>query len=940
MKKTLSLTVLTLGLVLSSCGNSNPIEHKPDHLDLSGTYQKEFVVGTEFNHDGLTVNLVYDDNVSVPISDFRVSDPNMEVLGPQDVTVSYISLSTKYQINIVAATLTGISLSGTYQTTFTVGDTFSHTGLVVTASYNNGRSATISDYQISSPNMSVLGEQEVSVTYGGFEQKYTINIKDIDSTFPLSEVTAFLSSRGVSSPTSYLSSKILEIVDVISYQVVEDDDCPYFEVIYDMEEAYVDAILTQLLEAGWENLDSETLMDQGHNIALKSFYKNDGCHIELFAYSDLVMVPPEEEEGENKELEFPLQNTGYIGGTDSGNADGKKYTFGDFTFYFLKNNGGGNPHSKKSNYFVLYENNMMTISSKYKIKKVEFTNQDPSNFGDLSVDNVTLSKSGSITTWTGSSKSITFTALAQYRFNNVKIYYFEHVEPVITGEKTIKEVLEFAETIEYTPTNGWYLTNNEVTIKVKAIDAIDSVTTSGLDANARGKVLCVDETGYIVCSSGVSKNNPIDFYQRVKDYIKSGETTYAVNGKIAFFNDVVEIKVDSYRYLSDLEIDYDLNDYVTSGVTNSDSFMNHCKEIKTNNDGYGLGKIVKLNALTFFNKYNSAGSYYFLDQDGKLVPVYSLLDKDRSSLQEGKVYDIIGVESLYKGRPSLRILKVTSNLGADPSSFDFSNAVEKETTKYFYNVNSEHASYQDEFYNSVTTIYKMNVYVSRYAADKYTFNESYYKINKEYTTGNSQVTAAQHYSLGVFNEDLDYKQIFIDFVLENATSEEECVSLTLYFTLAYLDTVDGKEMWRVNVFEDLVFGLDYYESDSESIDFTSMIPTHDDTKQVYQSGNLKVTNASTSLNNYSYSTYYLKVVDGTSLKIEFNEPIMAFTIYHKTYSYIAGVGELEIASYRQFKDYTVFLLSSPTTSIFIDDFAVGASRTNAYLGIESITVNY
>lgn len=937
MKKTVALTVLTLGLVLSSCGNSNPPEHKPDHLDLSGTYQTEFVVGTEFNHIGLTVNLVYDDNVSVPVSDFRVSHPNMEVLGPQDVMVEYITISTTYQITVVAATLTGISLSGTYQTEFTVGDTFSHTGLVVTASYNNERSALISDYQVSSPDMSILGEQEVTVTYGGFEQKYTINIEDVQSTFPLNRVSSFLSTRGVNNPSSYLSSKILEIESVISYQVVENDDCPYFEVVYDMEESYADEILMQLLEAGWENFDSETLMDPGHNIALKSFYKNDGCHIELYAYSDLVVVPPEEEEGENKVIDFPLQNAGYI--AKETNLSGKSYTFSDFTFAFTRNGSSNDPASVKSNYVALYTDNTLTISSKYKIYKIEFSDNKDKN-GDLSTSGVLLTKVNDLTTWEGEGKSITFTALAQYRFNNVKIYYFEHVEPVITGEKTIKEVLEFAKTIEYTPTNGWYLTNNEVTIKVKAIDAIDSVTTSGLDANARGKVLCVDETGYIVCSSGVSKNNPIDFYQRVKDYIKSGETTYAVNGKIAFFNDVVEIKVDSYRYLSDLEIDYDLNHYVTSGVTDSDSFMNHCKEIKTNNDGYGLGKIVKLNALTYFNKYNSAGSYYFLDQEGKLIPVYSLLDKDRSSMQEGKVYDIIGVESLYKGRPSLRILKVTSNLGADPSSFDFSNAVEKETTKYFYNVNSEHTSYQDEFYNSVTTIYKMDVYVSRYAADKYTFNESYYKINKEYTTGNSQVSAAQHYSLGVFNEDLDYKQIFIDFVLENATSEEECVGLTLYFTLAYLDTVDGKEMWRVNVFEDLVFGLDYYESDSKSIDFTSMTPTHDDTKQVYQSGNLKVTNASTSLNNYSYSTYYLKVVDGTSLKIEFNEPIMAFTIYHKTYSYIAGVGELEIASYRQFNDYTVFLLSNPTTSIFIDDFAVGASRTNAYLGIESITVNY
>lgn len=943
MKKSLLLTVLALGLVLPSCGEDTPPSHNLDHLSLSGDYQTEFVVGTEFTYDGLVVNAVYSDNVSVPVSDYRVTSPNMEVLGYQDVTVQYLSLSTSYKINIIEASLTGISLSGTYLTTFTVGDVFSYTGLVVTATYNNGRTSTVTDYQISSPDMTILGEQKVTVTYGDFTASYNINIEDVESIFPLSSVVSFLSSRGVENPTSYLESKILEIVNVSSYQIVEDDDRPYFEVIFDMEQSYLDDIYSELASAGWENYDGQILIDSGYNIGVCFYYKNDECHIEFYAYSDLVVVPPEEdpgEEGEDKELDFPLQNAGYI--AKETNLDGKAYTFNqDFTFSFAKN-GSTTPKSEKSNYVALYTNNSLTISSKYKIKKVEFTNQSSSYFGDLSVDGVTLNKTNSITTWTGEAKSITFTALAQYRFNNVKIYYFEHTEPVIEGLKTIKEVLDFAKDIEYTPTNGWYLTNNTVTVKVKAIDAIDSVTTSGLDANARGKVLCVDETGCIVISSGVSKSNPIDFYQRVKDYIKAGTTTYVVTGKIAFFNDVVEIKVDSYQYDPDLVINYDLEEFSTSGITTSELLMNHCKAIKTNKDGYGVGKIIKMASLTYFNKYNDAGSYYFLDQDGKLVPIYSLLDKDRSSLEVGKVYDIIGFESLYKGRPSLRILEVSLNFSSEPASFDFAEAVSRDNTKYFYSVNKDNASYIDEFYSSVVTVYKMDVYVSSYAYDKFTFNNSYYEYNKSFTTGNSQVAAAQHYSLGVFNEDLEYKQLFTDFDLANAKSKEEAdnLQLTLYFTLAFLDTVDGKKMWRVNVFEDLVFGLDYYESETQNIDFTSMTPSHDSDKQWYQEGDLKVTNSSTELNKYSYSVYYLKVVDGTSLTIEFNKPIIAFTIYHKTYSYIAGVGELAITSYRQFKDHTVFLLSEPTTNIYIDDFAIGASRNNAYLGIDSITVNY
>ena len=101
------------------------------------------------------------------------------------------------------------------------------------------------------------------------------------------------------------------------------------------------------------------------------------------------------------------------------------------------------------------------------------------------------------------------------------------------------------------------------------------------------------------------------------------------------------------------------------------------------------------------------------------------------------------------------------------------------------------------------------VYISRYADDKYTFNTSYYynKANfKEYTTGSSQVEAARHNAIGVFNENLDYKGVFVDYVLENCKTEEECENslVTIYFTLAFLDTVDSKQMWRVNIFENYI----------------------------------------------------------------------------------------------------------------------------------------
>lgn len=62
--------------------------------------------------------------------------------------------------------LSSISLDTTnVQKTFTVGDTFNYTGLVVTANYADSTSATVSPTNVSSPDMSSTGNKNVTVTY-------------------------------------------------------------------------------------------------------------------------------------------------------------------------------------------------------------------------------------------------------------------------------------------------------------------------------------------------------------------------------------------------------------------------------------------------------------------------------------------------------------------------------------------------------------------------------------------------------------------------------------------------------------------------------------------------------------------------------------------------------------------------------------------------------
>lgn len=64
-----------------------------------------------------------------------------------------------------SAALTSISLSGTQQTVFGVGDAFSSDGLIVTAHYDDESTKVVEPTSISSPDMSTAGQKTITVTY-------------------------------------------------------------------------------------------------------------------------------------------------------------------------------------------------------------------------------------------------------------------------------------------------------------------------------------------------------------------------------------------------------------------------------------------------------------------------------------------------------------------------------------------------------------------------------------------------------------------------------------------------------------------------------------------------------------------------------------------------------------------------------------------------------
>ncbi len=109
------------------------------------------------------------------------SSPSVSMLLPQLYRKSAGVTYSDYTTTCVVCALASISLNtDAVQKSFATDDTFNSTGLVVTASYSNCSSRTVTPTNVSTPDLSSAGDKTVTVTYTENEvtktATYTINV--------------------------------------------------------------------------------------------------------------------------------------------------------------------------------------------------------------------------------------------------------------------------------------------------------------------------------------------------------------------------------------------------------------------------------------------------------------------------------------------------------------------------------------------------------------------------------------------------------------------------------------------------------------------------------------------------------------------------------------------------------------------------------------------
>lgn len=131
-----------------------------------------YFAGDTFDPRGMVVRAEYNsgktEDVTIEEIDtigFTFTPDRALVVGDAFITVSYGNGTTDVAIEVIAVEVVRIEIGGDYKNEYFAGDTFDATGMVVTATFNNGsvRPLEVTEYSVS-PEALIVGQSEVAVT--------------------------------------------------------------------------------------------------------------------------------------------------------------------------------------------------------------------------------------------------------------------------------------------------------------------------------------------------------------------------------------------------------------------------------------------------------------------------------------------------------------------------------------------------------------------------------------------------------------------------------------------------------------------------------------------------------------------------------------------------------------------------------------------------------
>lgn len=144
-----------------------------------------YTEGEKFDPTGLVLTVTFDNGVTMDVGyseNSGITFAPAQALSVDDssVTISYRGKTAEQPITVAEKQPESIEVKASPRTSYTEGDKFDPTGLVLTASYNNGTTVDIEYSEDSgitfTPRTLSLSDKEVTITYGGKSVKLSVTV--------------------------------------------------------------------------------------------------------------------------------------------------------------------------------------------------------------------------------------------------------------------------------------------------------------------------------------------------------------------------------------------------------------------------------------------------------------------------------------------------------------------------------------------------------------------------------------------------------------------------------------------------------------------------------------------------------------------------------------------------------------------------------------------
>ncbi|MBQ7974260.1 MAG: S-layer homology domain-containing protein [Clostridia bacterium] len=128
-----------------------------------------YYAGDTFDRENLVVTATYEDTTTQLATNYTVT-PEILTEDTTEITVTYRGKTATVPVTVTPLEVLSIALTTPpSKTSYTAGETFDPTGMVITATYNSGKTEPTTDYTYSPASVLTADNTEMTVTYTGKE---------------------------------------------------------------------------------------------------------------------------------------------------------------------------------------------------------------------------------------------------------------------------------------------------------------------------------------------------------------------------------------------------------------------------------------------------------------------------------------------------------------------------------------------------------------------------------------------------------------------------------------------------------------------------------------------------------------------------------------------------------------------------------------------------